>query len=74
MKGAELAEFLERLEVEHDNLRAALDFCLEQEKGVEAGQRLAGALIQFWEIQGYLSEGRKLLAQVLRQEERSEST
>ncbi|HZO91340.1 MAG TPA: tetratricopeptide repeat protein [Chthonomonadaceae bacterium] len=65
LKGPEQAEWLERLEIEHDNLRAALDYCQEQEEGTEAGLSLAGALQRFWEARGYLSEGRERLVQAL---------
>src|SRR5579884_1029708 len=65
LRGPEQAEWLERLENEHDNLRAALDYCQQQAEGTEAGLRLAGALQEFWWTHGHLSEGRERLAQVL---------
>ncbi len=65
LKGPEQAEWLERLETEHDNLRAALDCCQGQDQGAEAGLRLAGALQQFWWMHGHLSEGRGRLSQAL---------
>jgi predicted ATPase/DNA-binding XRE family transcriptional regulator len=37
----------------------------EQAKTVESGLRLAGALYRFWQMSGYLSEGRAHLADVL---------
>ena len=55
------------LESEHDNLRAALAWALENGK-IEAGLRLAVALFRFWEIRGYVQEGlawfERLFAQV----------
>jgi tetratricopeptide (TPR) repeat protein len=49
---------LKRLEREHDNLRAALTWCLEGGRGDgEAGLRLAAALSQFWFRQNLMSEG-----------------
>jgi predicted ATPase/DNA-binding CsgD family transcriptional regulator len=44
------------LEGEHDNLRAALAWSLEGGR-VEAGLRIANALIRFWEIRGHVQEG-----------------
>jgi non-specific serine/threonine protein kinase len=49
------------LELEHDNLRAALRWCFDG-RNAEAGLRLAGALWMFWYIRGYLSEGRAHVA------------
>ncbi|MFZ0546988.1 MAG: LuxR C-terminal-related transcriptional regulator [Candidatus Promineifilaceae bacterium] len=48
--------WLNWLESEHDNLRAALTWALES-KQIEAGLRLAIALSLFWEILGYVREG-----------------
>ena len=45
-----------RLELEHDNLRAALRWLLDRGDG-ERGVQLAGALWSFWEVRGHLSEG-----------------
>ena len=60
-------EWLERLEAEHDNLRAALEECARNpaQDTEEAGLRLAGALWRFWLVRGYVSEGRDHLARVL---------
>lgn len=52
---------LARLELEHDNLRAALSWTLaEPERGAEA-LRLAGALHWFWYLRGHVREGRQWL-------------
>jgi predicted ATPase/DNA-binding SARP family transcriptional activator len=53
-----------RLEVEHDNLRAALDRLAELGEP-ETQARLAGALWRFWYLAGHLSEGRRRLEQAL---------
>jgi len=60
--------WLDRLEEDHDNLRAALQWYLSIEgdiSGVERGLRVAIALGRFWGIRGYLSEGRERIAVVL---------
>lgn len=62
------AMWLEQLEREHENLRAAMRWFLEQ---AEAGQsyelalRLGGALRQFWLVHGHYSEGRSELSRAL---------
>jgi predicted ATPase len=60
LRGPEDAEWLERLEEEHDNIRAALSWALEREE-VELALRLAGVLGTFWQAHGYWSDGRKWL-------------
>jgi predicted ATPase len=62
--GAERQLWLERLEVEHDNLRAALAWSMTAD-GTEAGLRLAGALSGFWYMKGYWSEGRDWIERAL---------
>jgi predicted ATPase/class 3 adenylate cyclase len=52
--------WLERVETEYDNLRAALTWCQEAQDA-ETELRLAGALGLFWRIRGYLAEGRNWL-------------
>ncbi len=63
--GAGQAVWLDRLELEHDNLRAALEWSLESED-VDAGVRLAGAVWRFWFVRGHLAEGRRWLEGVLK--------
>jgi non-specific serine/threonine protein kinase len=59
---------LERLEAEHDNMRAALSWSLE--KAPETALRLAGALARFWEKRSYFSEGSRWLEAALGQSDR----
>ncbi len=54
----------ERLEENHDNLRAALKWSLEN-GDVELSARLGGALSRFWGLRGYLDEGRQWLERVI---------
>jgi non-specific serine/threonine protein kinase len=51
------------LEREHDNLRAALQWSATSD--IEVGLRLAGAIWQFWWVQGHLAEGRRWLDELL---------
>ena len=61
----------ERLETEHDNLRAALSWSLENEP--ETALRLAGTLARFWEIRSRFLEGSRWLEAALRQSGRTEA-
>jgi predicted ATPase/transcriptional regulator with XRE-family HTH domain len=58
------AFWLDRVETDHANLRAAMRWCLEHEDA-ERGLRLAAALWSFWYVRGYATEGRALLAALL---------
>jgi predicted ATPase/class 3 adenylate cyclase len=65
-RAAEQEVWLDRLEVEHDNMRAALEWALDG-KDSELALRLSSALHRFWQVHGHLSEGRQWLDQVLSQ-------
>jgi predicted ATPase len=56
-----------RLEAEHGNLAAALEWSLESAEAgdVELGIRLAAALAHFWSLRGYYAEGRNWLARAV---------
>ncbi len=56
--------WLRRLEAEHDNLRQALDWTLTHE-GIEAGARMALALLRFWWVRGHVGEGRAWFEKIL---------
>jgi predicted ATPase/class 3 adenylate cyclase/Tfp pilus assembly protein PilF len=62
LQGPDQALWLKRLETEHDNIRAALEW---SSNDPEIGLRLAGALWFFWYLRGYVSEGREWLKQFL---------
>jgi predicted ATPase/DNA-binding SARP family transcriptional activator len=55
LRAFDMVMWLDRLEAEHDNIRAALDWALEND--VEAHLRLASALLWFWHIRGHKNEG-----------------
>ncbi len=68
LAGQEQVVWLERLEQEHDNLRAALGWFLERgEAGqsMEMALRLAAALWRFWEYHSHWSEGGTFLERAL---------
>jgi len=56
--------WLERLDVEHDNIRTALAWATAAGE-VELALRLAGALVRFWSTRGLMREGRTRLAVAL---------
>lgn len=64
-RGPESVEAVQTLEREHDNLRAALQWSLNEQNGGASALRMAGALWRFWEIRGYLVEGRQWMERVL---------
>ncbi|HYX49069.1 MAG TPA: tetratricopeptide repeat protein, partial [Ktedonobacteraceae bacterium] len=75
---AEADRWLERLERENGNLRAALEWVIERKNqdeevgdDLEITVRLGLALWRFWTMRGYLSEGRNFLERVLTLSERS---
>jgi predicted ATPase len=56
---------LDRIESEHDNLRAALRYYVAR-GDAERGLRLGGMLWRFWWLRGHTAEGRQHLAALLR--------
>jgi non-specific serine/threonine protein kinase len=63
LTGPEQQQWLAQLESEHDNLRAALRWTLDDEPGTAL--RIAASLWRFWYVRGYFTEGRVHLKQVL---------
>ena len=57
LQGKQQKLWLDRVELEHDNLRAALEFAIADGRADEAA-RLVYALWRFWQSRGYLREGR----------------
>ena len=64
LSGPEQRKWLERLEIEHDNLRSALTWAASGGAAVN-GMRLAGACWRFWLIRGYAREGLHWLSAML---------
>ena len=62
--GSERKAQLDRLERDHDNLRAALDWCISGPR-TELALRLASAMWRFWQMRGHLHEGRSRIEAVL---------
>ena len=63
LTGPDQKQWLDRLEHEHDNLRAALKFALQREPA--SGLRIAASLRRFWWIRSHLSEGQLWLGDAL---------
>ncbi len=62
---SEQVYWLSTLEVEHDNLRQAITYCIEDPRGGEVALRLTAALWRLWSAHGHLSEGRGWFAAAL---------
>jgi predicted ATPase/class 3 adenylate cyclase len=56
LMGSDKRHWLDRLELDHDNLRAAFDYAIAQ---ADAGLalKLSSDLWRFWQMRGYLAEG-----------------
>ncbi len=64
LTGANPKRWLDRLELEHDNLRAVFERALRNGE-TEQALRLAGAIWRFWTLRSHFREGRDRLATVL---------
>lgn len=68
LTGPDQFVWINRMEAEHDNIRAALEWSQAAAGGAEAGLRLASALGPFWKLRSYHTEGRRRLSAVLARE------
>lgn len=58
LRQSDQAAWLRSMESDHDNLRAALDWCLGRDETTETALRLCGSLWRFWEVHGHWTQGR----------------
>ena len=63
LTGPDQVRWFDRLEVEHDNLRAALEWAASRPG--DGGLRMAAALWRFWWVRGHSTEGRAWLDRVI---------
>ena len=63
--GPRRAEWITDLDTNHENLRAAIEFCMSDPREVAAGAELACHLWRYWETHGHLTEGRRIMAALL---------
>ena len=64
LRGAEQVYWLDRLEAEHDNIRAALGAALDSGNG-DVALQIASRLWVFWWARGFPAEGRSWLQRTL---------
>jgi predicted ATPase/transcriptional regulator with XRE-family HTH domain len=64
LRGENQGRWLDRLQAELDNLRAAVD-CWRDGNETERVLQFAGAIWRFWDMRGYVSEGRRWLDEAL---------
>ena len=62
--GPRRKEWLDRLEEDHDNFRAALDWAVAS-KDARSAMELSAGMWRFWQMRGHLHEGRRRMDDVL---------
>ncbi|GGQ07330.1 putative ATPase/DNA-binding SARP family transcriptional activator [Actinomadura coerulea] len=67
LRGPDQRRWLQRLDVEHANLRAAIESTVRHERP-DLALRLVNAMAWYWFLRGRLSEGRRLLDLALTQD------
>lgn len=63
--GDEQDTWLNRLETEHDNIRAALEWSTRGSRNAETALRISSGVWRFWDTRGYITEGRRWLDDAL---------
>jgi predicted ATPase/DNA-binding SARP family transcriptional activator/DNA-binding CsgD family transcriptional regulator len=61
LEGPDQQRWLDRLDEEHDNIRAALSWLLQRADGAETALRMCAALGDYWYMRGHIGEGRRWL-------------
>jgi predicted ATPase/class 3 adenylate cyclase len=73
LDGGEQERWLARLDLEHDNARAALRWAADT-SDVKRMLALATVLAPYWQTRGFLSEGRRWLESALQESDQTSST
>jgi tetratricopeptide (TPR) repeat protein len=58
------AKWLDRMDLEHDNIRASLRYLIDT-SDAPTGLRAAARIWRFWHFRGYLAEGRRWIEELL---------
>jgi predicted ATPase len=74
LRGADQLAWLDRLEMERDNFRAAYEWCLAQPDRIDDAVQLSTALGWFWYVRGRWSEGRQWFDEALTRQAQAQST
>lgn len=74
LTGPNQADWLDRLEREHSNMRAALQWCEVAKDCATQGLRMASLMTPFWDLRGYYREGRDTLTGLLALTDSAEPT
>jgi len=61
IQGPEQVAWLDRIDADHENFRAALRWLEAQPNGADDRLRMAAWLAPYWEVRGHMSEGRERL-------------
>ena len=67
LQGVDQSRWFERIDAEHANILAALEWSATEPEAAERAVRLAGYLWRFWHRRGYLGIGRRYIAAALAQ-------
>jgi predicted ATPase len=65
LQGGDQARWLDRMEVEHNNLRAALAWSIAAPNLASAAMELGWAMREFWYTRGHFTEARRWLDKIL---------